>query len=252
MAKPLKDQIKLKRIWKQVVFFALVMLLIVAVPIIINECYKPNKGYITVWGGAEVLSYYGTLLGATATILVLDRTIKFTRKQIQHDRYIQTEQSKWEQIECAATDLLDFIMPAKLNEMYIRILAAQPQKYLSPDFVIFAAQVRIMRNKFLHSIPAEDKREMDEFLKKLKAVCDKVSEIANEYQDILEKANKIISERNEKVAEIQMKPHSENATVLIRKTYALQDNEYTELIETQMDCFSRIYAMIEEKAAKLL
>lgn len=247
--KPLKEQIKTKKFWKHLGF---AVLLIVAIPIAINECYKPNKGYITVWGGAEVLSYYGTILGAVATIWVLDRTIKFTRKQIQHDRYIQTEQAKWKQIECAATDLLDFIMPAKLNEMYVRILAAQPQKYLSPDFVIFAARVRIMRNKFLHSVSMEDKHEMDEFLKKLKAVCDDVAEIANEYQSILEKANDIISNRNDAVAEMQMKPHTQKATALIGKAYTLQDNEYTELIEAQMDCFSRIYAMIEEKAAKLL
>ena len=29
--------------------------LIVGIPIIINECYKANCGYITVWDGSDVL-----------------------------------------------------------------------------------------------------------------------------------------------------------------------------------------------------
>lgn len=32
--------------------------LLIGIPIIINECYKANCGYITVWDGADVLGYY--------------------------------------------------------------------------------------------------------------------------------------------------------------------------------------------------
>ena len=40
-----------------------VIIFVVGVPIIINECYKANSGYITMWGAADVLSYYGTGFG---------------------------------------------------------------------------------------------------------------------------------------------------------------------------------------------
>lgn len=40
------------------------------IPIVINESYKSGKGYITVWTGADVLSFYGALIGAVGTIVL--------------------------------------------------------------------------------------------------------------------------------------------------------------------------------------
>ena len=37
---------------------------IIGIPVIINECYKANCGYITVWDAPDVLGYYGTVLGS--------------------------------------------------------------------------------------------------------------------------------------------------------------------------------------------
>ena len=53
----------------------LVLLPIIAVAgaVIINELYRTGKGYITVWGGAEVLAFFGSVLSAlgSATIGVV-------------------------------------------------------------------------------------------------------------------------------------------------------------------------------------
>ena len=61
--------------------------LIVGIPIIINECYKANCGYITVWDGADVLGYYGDILGSIIAVATLAITIVFTKKQIQRDSF---------------------------------------------------------------------------------------------------------------------------------------------------------------------
>lgn len=42
----------------------LALLAVIGGPIIINECYKGDSGYITIWSAADTLSYYGTVLGA--------------------------------------------------------------------------------------------------------------------------------------------------------------------------------------------
>ena len=62
--------------------------LIVGIPIIINECYKANCGYITVWDGADVLGYYGAILGSIIAVATLAITIVFTKKQIQRDSFL--------------------------------------------------------------------------------------------------------------------------------------------------------------------
>ena len=53
--------------------------LVVGVPIIINECYKANCGYKTVWDGSDVLGYYGTILGSAIAVFSIIVTIAFTK-----------------------------------------------------------------------------------------------------------------------------------------------------------------------------
>ena len=47
-----------------------VLIAIIAIPIIINESYKTGRGYVTVWNGSAMLSYYGSVLGAVGTIVL--------------------------------------------------------------------------------------------------------------------------------------------------------------------------------------
>lgn len=47
-----------------------VVVVVFIIPIIINELYRVNDGYITVWNGADVLSFYGAALGALGTIVL--------------------------------------------------------------------------------------------------------------------------------------------------------------------------------------
>ena len=60
---------------KKKILFAIAVLLgiilfVFGVPIAINECYRVG-GYITLWNAADVLGYYGTILGAVVSIGVL-------------------------------------------------------------------------------------------------------------------------------------------------------------------------------------
>lgn len=56
---------------KKIVLGAIVGLVVLAIvvgPIIINESYKRDGGYITVWGGSDTLAYFGAIFGAIGTI----------------------------------------------------------------------------------------------------------------------------------------------------------------------------------------
>ena len=71
---------KKKTLFAIAVLFGII-LFVFGVPIVINECYKVG-GYVTLWSAEDVLSYYGTILGATVSVVVLTATILFTRKQM--------------------------------------------------------------------------------------------------------------------------------------------------------------------------
>ena len=101
------------------------MLLIVGIPIAINEAYKTNTGYITVWGAEDVLSYYGDILGAGVTIGALAITILFTKRQIQRDSYIKVQEEKWNNIESHVSKALEEIQPVKVSEIMAEAISNQ-------------------------------------------------------------------------------------------------------------------------------
>lgn len=96
----------------KVIFIVIVIIiLIIGVPIIINECYKLNCGYITVWDGTDVLGYYGTILGSVISVATLVITIRFTKKQIQRESYLQNEREKLSNLKSIFLEILESINP---------------------------------------------------------------------------------------------------------------------------------------------
>ena len=88
--------------------------LIVGIPVIINECYKVNCGYITVWDGSDVLGYYGTILGSVIAVISIIVTIAFTKKQIQRDSFLKNENEKWDRLKSIFLQTLSDINPMRI------------------------------------------------------------------------------------------------------------------------------------------
>ena len=88
--------------------------LIVGIPIIINECYKANCGYITVWDAPDVLGYYGTVLGSVIAVISIIVTIVFTKKQIQRDSFLKKENEKWDRLREIFLQILNDINPMRV------------------------------------------------------------------------------------------------------------------------------------------
>lgn len=67
----------------------LMLCLVVFGPILINESYKTNSGYITMWDASDMLSYFGVCVGAFSTvflgIITLYINSKFEEKNIEFE-----------------------------------------------------------------------------------------------------------------------------------------------------------------------
>lgn len=97
---------KYKAIW----LLCIGLFFIVGVPLIINELYK-HPGYVTIWSAADVLSYYGAVLGASITVGTLAVTIFFTRKQLLRESYLKNREESWSKIEDTFITTLKAINP---------------------------------------------------------------------------------------------------------------------------------------------
>ena len=250
MVKRLKEQLKTKGFWLRL---ASVLVLTIGIPVLINESYKASKVlYTTVWDGAVFLTYYGTLLGATATIWVLNRTIQFSHRQIRYDRFFQREETKWQRIESMCDDFLRDIKPIKLNEIYTATLLRGAETMVNPDFTVFVVNMKSSYDSLVSNLNEKDKKQLQQFLSETQKLCLATGKIADEYQEILEKMRSIISKYNEPVVSNYLQPLNARAMDLIKQANNLQENDYTALLRLKRDCFSAIYIDIEERAEKFL
>lgn len=99
--------------WSLVVILAL--LAVIGGPIIINECYKGDSGYITIWNAADILSYYGTVLGVLVAATTMAVTIFFNRKQLQRERFLQLKGQTFEAINVEMQKKANRLLRSKIK-----------------------------------------------------------------------------------------------------------------------------------------
>ena len=80
-----------KKTWYNNKWFLIIVLIVsIAIPFIINELYRwgniTEKGYHTLWGAADALGFYGTILSVIGTVYLGYVAIK------QNDRIMQIEE----------------------------------------------------------------------------------------------------------------------------------------------------------------
>lgn len=61
-----------------------VIIFVLGVPLIINELYKVNAGYVTLWDASDVLSFYAVILSGIISIGILLVTIRYNAKETAH------------------------------------------------------------------------------------------------------------------------------------------------------------------------
>ena len=157
----------------------IILALVIGVPLGINEIYKKGPGYITVWDGADVLSFYGTILGTCATVLALVITIVFTRKQISRESYLKSESEKWARIESIFASALDTINPMR------PIISAMDNGHLNPTATILRFEKYLISCK-----TATD--QLNAYLNmkdypKVKGLIDGIAALVEQVEPILQK-----------------------------------------------------------------
>ena len=167
---------KIKRIAKIVLIILGAIFLIIGVPIIINECYKANFGYSTVWNGADALGYYGAILGSVIAVVTLAVTIIFTKKQIQREGYIRIETEKLSKLETIFGEILDSINPMETMK-----------KVMDNGFIDPTKAINILQKYQLNCKTACDRLNahlnMSDY-PKFKNIIDSIASISEEFVSI--------------------------------------------------------------------
>lgn len=84
-----------KKLWFWLISIPTVLFLVIGVPLIINKCYIKNEGYPTVWGGSDVLAYYGAALSFVGTTVLGFFTVLIAKKANDvSDRMLKIEEER--------------------------------------------------------------------------------------------------------------------------------------------------------------
>lgn len=153
--------------------------LVVGIPIIINESYKVG-GYVTLWDAADVLGYYGVILGAIISITVLAVTIYYNRRQLVDEAKRQAKIKKWQMIEECANRALDEIHPFNLQ-----VIASQAPKHSGietlGEFLLYETNARRAVDKFRFVAGTENDPLIAELIEKMQHISEKCIVLQNDY-----------------------------------------------------------------------
>lgn len=269
---------KIKRIAKIVLIVLGATFLIIGVPIIINECYKANFGYNTVWDGADVLGYYGAILGSVIAVATLAVTIIFTKKQIQRDNFIKNETEKWSKIERVFAAVLDDINPIRVMKDTMDNGITDPgkamnilQKYqLTCEMAGDQLKVCVHSKDYVSVKPLVDSiiSATKQFVAVAQKQIDQYSNLLSLRQrEIAEKAIKIQSQYLGSFSQSEMGDHYETLErtkdikfdniknelcLFINETVAINNNIYKPLLKTKNEMFESINADIQKRADDIL
>ncbi|EGW39075.1 hypothetical protein [Desulfosporosinus sp. OT] len=100
-------------------------IIFIFIPLIINETYKVNRGYVTIWDASDVLIFYGSLLTFFGTVaLGISSIVQSNRANEINSRLSQLEQERFK------NDLQPFVIVSdwKLEATRLLEIIQAPQK----------------------------------------------------------------------------------------------------------------------------
>lgn len=218
--------------WKIWCMLVAAILLVVLVPVGINEAYKIGEGYITVWTGPEFLSYYGSILGAVSTIFVLVCTIRYTWFQVQYEHAVRVETEKWRRLEDQINSAIVLADPIHIRSIYISSNNKETMKRCA-ELSQYLCTLLEMLDRIYVLLDEADEAAIHELLNKIRKVATDDVLFVRCYNDILTQSNHESNLDEGKIGE---------------KIIDYWKNEYSVLLVQKQRIFSNIYTQISKKS----
>lgn len=239
--------------YKAIGLFCSGLFFIVGVPLIINELYK-HPGYITVWSAADVLSYYGAVLGSAATIVALGATMWFTRQQIRQERFLQTRIEKWKYAESIYDNLIIKLNPLSLMDQIYSIYQTAEKETVTKDILnaLCKYEANCMDAPYQISLNVSILWNPD------------LGVLNSEISDMAMEGIKIVNRERVNMREFQKSSWNDpKNTDSTKKFYLIRDefihdithkstDSYRRIVNHKEETFKQIYADIEKEADQML
>lgn len=221
--------------------------IVICIPLLINELYKCNAGYVTMWNAADVLAYYGNVLNGCITTGTVAATILFTYWQIKRDRYLEKNLSTWKQVDDIVTNALIDISPNKLIFLNFNVSGREA---LIREWLTVVIEYDLKVTSALTMISAyvnvEKNTEFSAYIDQFQITADRYHRVCQNLEKELSSILEMIHSKNAK--EVDLQPIKES----IREMNVEYNVSYQFLIDEKRKTFDDIYRNIETEADGIL
>lgn len=238
---------------------------LIGIPLIINMSYKCGTVIITTeWDASDVLAYYGTLLATTTTVVALVGTIQFTRKQIQHDQFLEENRTKWEKVESIITQALVDISPLKIKSAYeidignIDMDVDKPYSSFIVNYTIilrlqsYATTAKTSLDMISCYISPVEREQIADYVKELHNAINQFCAIEYELEKLYKDMQMFGMINNGKIPDDLLLICSNQIYEIQKKIPIAHEETYQRLLNMKREVFSRIYAELEVEANQIL
>lgn len=227
-------------------------ILFVGVPLVINECYKADTGYITKWGAADVLSYYGVILGSIVAIISLMVTITVTRKQILSERTYTCARTKWEQTEAVVAKALLDISPLKL----LVIGKTGDNLTASVNNIVahlntYALNAKTSLDTIKCYVSPDEYKKIEPLIN---AIFSSIQEFCSIEEDLMKQYSVIQTTlaSNGHISDQELHTRISEINRIMERVLPAHSGTYQNILNLKRDIFERIYIDIEAEANQIL
>lgn len=225
-----------------ILFFSM-LLFIFIIPVIINEFYKNNSGYITLWDAADVLAYYGAILQAVFSMVALYITISYTRRQIKYEHIENIENEKIKNIEYEFSVFIETLYPLKLFK--IKLLYGDKEEYddkILEELLLYQVDLKLICNKMKCFMSLEQYSYIIELLNNLLEFADVLIEHAN---DLYVCYDKIRLNESEEATNAEIESVCE-------KLQELTNVKYQKILAVKKEVYSQLEKDLESDLLKII
>ena len=226
-------------------FFSVFLSVFIA-PTIINELYKSNSGYITLWDAADVLAYYGAILQAVFSMVALYITILYTRKQIKYEHIENIENEKIKNIELEFSNFIEILYPLKLFK--IKLLYGDKKEYcdkILEELLLYQVDLKLICNKMKCFINLEEYSYIMKFLDDLLEFAGVLIEYAD---SLYVRYDKLRLNKNEEVIN---DVYNEIETIC-EKLQILTNSNYQRILVVKKEVYFQLEKDLESDLSKII
>lgn len=221
----------------------LVLVLTVGVPLLINWLYSLPPVIYTYWSAADVLAYYGTILGAVAGILALYITIRDGLWKFRTDHRLQCEMKMWHDVDEMFQQCLSVVHPSKLEMLLLDSLPEGNPYTLIAETVAFRVTITTSVDRLVSTLENISDPELQNLKEQIVTLKTKLVSIVERYSTLQQntildgyKSRSYFSQSSDTVEISFFAKEREAISEQIRVLY---DSDYCNLMTNRADFFRK-------------